>query len=328
MQISLAYNKTTAADCIIALFDSNFGTIWQKTISGPAGTQGKISEIFNSQASSMRLQITCNDVTISNLKVEPKEKFNGMKTVELDLSAVSNPTLQSGIRYLLKPDENNNLNNRVILEKGVDQSKISIVDAYFKAGEFPIIINITPPDNINGVGGMILNYPGQWVDLYFGDSEWKTTDASESPDIEAVQVTNNVNTAINSVTAATGTVFNSWDVSSALETASYLYTLSDDGITINRSGVYKVTVSIFQTASNQRTNAAVFLSVDGVDQLPMGAGGYIRSSAGHNESSVNITQLLQITDGQKVSVKTRRMAGAGTVTAPEGTALFIIERVK
>ena len=116
---------------------------------------------------------------------------------------------------------------------------------------------------------------------------------------------------------------------------STLYNQSGNIITINATGRYRITANISYGVANAGNNSHTRVAVEmqlAINDIPtgtFGSTGYIRRSAGHNEASLHITEVFNITAGQNISVKTRREGNTATSTfSSAGTSNIYIERIK
>jgi hypothetical protein len=65
-------------------------------------------------------------------------------------------------------------------------------------------------------------------------------------------------------------------------------------ITITDGGVFKITIMVYMESSSNRTNLSIRLAIDDSFSGPIAAMGYIKSSSGHNESSVTYSCIASI----------------------------------
>ena len=81
------------------------------------------------------------------------------------------------------------------------------------------------------------------------------------------------------------------------------------------TGLYLVIASLLLTSLNARTNLQLRLNINGTNALGISsASGYIRNATGHNNSSLHINGLVQVTSTSTVGLVAQREAGNGTVT--------------
>ncbi len=127
----------------------------------------------------------------------------------------------------------------------------------------------------------------------------------------AIEVFTNYNTLLTTPTFESGT-----------------FTYEVDGVTVSETGLYQINFNAYFRSTSQRGSPAARLSVNGVANSEIVSTGYIRSTAGHNESSLNMTTLLQLSANDKVNVLFARAGNGGTVNleaSPESA--FMIMKV-
>ena len=112
----------------------------------------------------------------------------------------------------------------------------------------------------------------------------------------ALEVFTNYNTLLTTPTFESGT-----------------FTYEADGVTVSETGLYQITLNTYFRSTVQRGSPAARLSVNGVANTEIVSTGYIRSQNGHNESSLNMTTLLQLSANDKVNVLFARVGQAGVV---------------
>lgn len=98
-------------------------------------------------------------------------------------------------------------------------------------------------------------------------------------------------------------------------------------VTVPTTGVYLVTTTVFFESLSQRPSVGVKFAIDGNEQNEIGAMGYIRVQNGHNESSVIVTTIYQMTAGQAIGPKFARLAQSGTVTITGSRSSFSLTRI-
>jgi len=106
------------------------------------------------------------------------------------------------------------------------------------------------------------------------------------------------------------------------------------GIIVPVTGLYLISTNLYVTSTSQRANIGlryVISNIDGTQGtviLPeVGAGDYIRSASGHNESSVTLTTTALLTVGQQVQIQTARLANSGTVTIEPDESMISITQI-
>lgn len=114
-----------------------------------------------------------------------------------------------------------------------------------------------------------------------------------------------------------------------------LYTLAGNILTINTAGRYRITVNIAYTVpaipgnTEQRVSVEAQIAINGTPTGSIGNTGYVRFNNGHNEASLHITEVFNITAGQTISVQTIRGGNsAPAVMRSVGTSNIYIEKIK
>ena len=94
--------------------------------------------------------------------------------VDLDLSAVTNPTLQANRIYLVRPDETVPANNEVTLPAGSDSASIIVLDVDSKFDAHPVIVN----GAVDGYTGINMNVKHCWLNFLYSmeSSQYGTQD--------------------------------------------------------------------------------------------------------------------------------------------------------
>jgi len=140
-----------------------------------------------------------------------------------------------------------------------------------------------------------------------------------------IQMTNIVSGNINN-----GMIPFSWfDTTSSniIQDASTTFTKDTFGVTVNQTGLYKVTVYQYQNSTVQRANAAVRITINGSVQPGYGANAYIRTQTGHEESTASIVKIIAASAGDEIGVLNEQLAAGGNVTSPAGSLIFIVEEL-
>ncbi len=135
-----------------------------------------------------------------------------------------------------------------------------------------------------------------------------------------MQVNNtNVSTNINTSTSQSYTT--TIPISGAVQTGSDTsdFTKTTNGIQCNFDGVVLAFSNVDMFASGARVNIQSRLRLNGTPFGSVGSSGYIRNSSGHNESSVHSMGLIQVTNGQEITVGARRESTSTTSTILNAT---------
>ena len=138
-------------------------------------------------------------------------------------------------------------------------------------------------------------------------------------------ITSNINTDAATNLPVFGT--EEWNDNSTL----YGVDTVNHAITINETGRYRIIVnSAFSVANNgpQRSSPEMFVAVDDVQVGAFASTGYMRRNAGHNQSSINFTEVIELNANQILSVKVQRAGNSGTVTLrSSGTTTIYVEKI-
>ncbi|WP_411768411.1 hypothetical protein [Winogradskyella sp. A3E31] len=114
-------------------------------------------------------------------------------------------------------------------------------------------------------------------------------------------------------------------------TSLYSVNAVTNEITINETGRYRIVVNAaFSVASNgpQRANPEMYVALDDMQIGGFASTGYMRRNSGHNESSVNFTEVIEVTGNQVLTIKVQRAGNNGTVNLRSaGTTNVYIEKI-
>jgi len=95
-------------------------------------------------------------------------------------------------------------------------------------------------------------------------------------------------------------------------------------ITVTSPGMYKITLMAYMTSNSNRTNLSFRLAFDSVFSGPVAAMGYIKTSNGHNESSVTYSYTAYISSNEEISVGAQQLTNFfDTVNIIGGTSSSI-----
>ena len=146
----------------------------------------------------------------------------------------------------------------------------------------------------------------------------------EKPLIRWAKITNDVQTNLNSSVSGTSMIF---DVSSFTGN-SRLFVAQTDGIrsiyNLNSVSCYG---SLYGTiAASSRSNVAIQISVNGLipDFSSIGAQGYIRRANGHNESTSDVNNILDILSNDVIGIEAFRLANTPILTSPLNRSVLIV----
>jgi hypothetical protein len=90
-------------------------------------------------------------------------------------------------------------------------------------------------------------------------------------------------------------------------------------VVVPNNGIYLVQVNFYVASTVTRSNIGLKFAVNDTQQTEIAANNYIRNSAGHNETSINMSTTLSLSANDQVSIYIARLAAAGTVSL-QGTS--------
>ena len=91
--------------------------------------------------------------------------------------------------------------------------------------------------------------------------------------------------------------------------------------------MYQVTCTAFYTSTVQRASVGLAFAIDGAQQPELSGMGYIRSLGSHNDSSVILTTIYQMTAGQTIAPLFGQLANGGTCNLQGANSIIAIQRV-
>ncbi len=162
-------------------------------------------------------------------------------------------------------------------------------------------------------------------------------------------------TVLSEATVNTSTAFQTFNILNStpiLEAGGYRYAaavparqgIGFGGIIVPETGIYMISASMYFTTPNvQRASIGLKFAIaseadpentnaEGVALPETAAMGYIRSSSGHNESSVTLTTIasLEVIPGvreDQVQIQLARLAAAGSVTVEPSFSIITITKI-
>lgn len=142
-------------------------------------------------------------------------------------------------------------------------------------------------------------------------------------------ITTDVNIAAGLTAPIVGTLV--WNDNTTLYTAN----TTTNEITIAETGRYKVLVNIpvITGGPADRLSPEMRIAINGTSTGTYSSTGYIRTNNGHQESSLHITEIFEITAGQTISVNIGASANTNNNAANDvtirgaGTASIYIEKI-
>ena len=137
-----------------------------------------------------------------------------------------------------------------------------------------------------------------------------------------------VATSTDTTTNINATTTINWNSESIKDTGfTHSNTTNPNEITITQAGTYKVYASITYTTTVQRANIALEILVNDVSTGARGAGGYVRSSGGHNDGTTIVEDYVTVSANDVVKIQTSREANGGTVNLRSSESKIIIEKL-
>jgi|GEM_PF-1309271 len=108
---------------------------------------------------------------------------------------------------------------------------------------------------------------------------------------------------------------------------------TNNDLQVNEDGRYRIVVSLSLQSAVQRPNidAEIEITRGGVDQSPgaVASTGYMRNQAGHDHSSIQIDEIVEIEVGDDISINVSQEAAAGDVFMRSvGSCNFTITKIK
>ena len=89
------------------------------------------------------------------------------------------------------------------------------------------------------------------------------------------------------------------------------FTVSTSAIEVPSTGKYICAADIFLQGNIQRANVGMSWAVNNTRQTGTAAGAYIRGTSGHDESSLHLTEVLDLVAGDEVQLMFARLARSG-----------------
>ena len=109
-----------------------------------------------------------------------------------------------------------------------------------------------------------------------------------------------------------------------------LYNISGQQLTVTSGGRYEIIVnaSLLNTTGNDRNAPEIRLAVNGTAIGAHGSTGYMRSNNGHEESSLHLREIIEISAGDIITVTIVRSANGGaTILRDVGTTNIYVEKL-
>ena len=156
-----------------------------------------------------------------------------------------------------------------------------------------------------------------------------TSTIGQSVKYSNTDITTDVNIAAGLTAPVVGSLI--WNDNTALYTAN----TTTNEITIGETGRYKILVNIplITGGPADRLSPEIRIAINGTATGTYSSTGYIRTNNGHQESSLHITEVLEITAGQRISVNIAASANTNNDAANDvtirgaGNASIYIEKI-
>ena len=194
--------------------------------------------------------------------------------------------------------------------------------------------------------GINTNGPSESLDVN-GNARFRTlSDADETDDILAANTNgvlqrSKVNYGARFTNSDTGTNLNvNNTVAPMFGTLDYnddptnLYEVSGNTLIIRTAGRYDIRanlslVGINSGGNRQRTNVNARIAVNGTAVGAIAASGYIRWASGHDHSSIHVSEILDLSANDVITIITYREANGGTVNfSGAGESSFMINKLR
>jgi len=133
------------------------------------------------------------------------------------------------------------------------------------------------------------------------------------------------NVFANNINSNTTLTFSGFDTSPLINDYGADITVASNGLTFVTGGRFRLDFNFFLTSNASRTNVLFRWAINGVEQRGRSAHNYIRNGSGHNESSSCLSEILDLSAGDVLTITCLRLGGAGTVNVPAGESIFQIE---
>jgi len=124
---------------------------------------------------------------------------------------------------------------------------------------------------------------------------------------------------------ATGTV--PWD---NILSADANFSNASGVITVGSAGRYKIHANLSMTSALvQRANIRLTIAVNGTTSgTASGQGGYIRNNSNHSETSVSVTDVIELNANDTIRIRTSQEAQDGVVNLLANTSRLLIEKLE
>lgn len=104
-------------------------------------------------------------------------------------------------------------------------------------------------------------------------------------------------------------------------------TINASSITINTAGRYRLYARVYMSSTAQRPSPSFQWRINTINTGRIANTSYIRSSAGHNNASTAVEEILDLAASDTVELRAIQDGNTGTVSVPAGNSLFIVEKI-
>jgi len=114
------------------------------------------------------------------------------------------------------------------------------------------------------------------------------------------------------------------------DTTLYTVNAATNTITVAETARYRISINVSLSTSSgtDRLTPEMWISVGGVQRGTFASTGYIRTNNNHQESSLHITEVFELSVNDVISVSIRRTANSGTVNLRSaGSSNIYVEKI-
>ena len=114
------------------------------------------------------------------------------------------------------------------------------------------------------------------------------------------------------------------------DTTLYNVNAATNVITVTETGRFRISinVSLSTTSGTDRLTPEMWISVNGTQRGTFSSTGYIRTNNGHQESSLHINEVFELTANDVLSISIQRTANGGNVNLRSaGSSNIYIEKI-
>lgn len=147
----------------------------------------------------------------------------------------------------------------------------------------------------------------------------------QGPASASVSILKLTNTFANNINSSSGVNYSAFNTSRIIDDFGSDLTVATSSITFNITGRFRCDFNFFISTASQRTNVLFRWAINGVEQRGRSAHNYIRRASNHDEASSFLSEVLDLSDGDVLTINCVQIAGSGTVETPSGESIFTIE---